>query len=110
MDWEVFWAVLAVTFIVMPLLFIWGFALVDLFSRPDLGGFGKLLWLLGIIFFPLLGTLLYFIFRPTVLSYRELDSKQELKHELNELADLRNRGVISQEEYDRYSRRLVPTT
>jgi hypothetical protein len=45
-----------------------------------------------------------------VLSYGELDSKQELKHELNELADLRNRGVISQEEYDRYSRRLLPTT
>jgi hypothetical protein len=110
MNWEVFWAVLATTFIILPLLFIWGFALADLFSRPDMGGFGKLAWLLGIIFFPLLGTLLYFIFRPATVSYGEAQAGQGMQRELTELADLRNRGVISQEEYDRYSRRLIPST
>jgi hypothetical protein len=51
-------------FIVLPLLAIWGFALVDLFMRPDIGGLGKVLWLLGIIFFPFFGTVAYFIATP----------------------------------------------
>jgi hypothetical protein len=36
----------------------------DVFTRRDLSGFGKAAWLLAIVILPLLGTLIYLIFRP----------------------------------------------
>ena len=66
MDWDVFWSVLFVVFIVIPIFMIWIFAIADLFMRPDIRGFTKVLWLFGIIFFPMLGTILYFLTRPAV--------------------------------------------
>jgi hypothetical protein len=64
MDWDVFWAVFVVMFIAIPLFMIWAFAIVDLFGRPDLRPIAKCLWLFGILFLPVLGTVLYYLFRP----------------------------------------------
>ena len=64
MDWDVFWSVLVVMFIIVPLLMIWGFTIVDLFTRPDIRGITKALWLFGIVFFPIIGTIAYFVTRP----------------------------------------------
>lgn len=64
MNWGTFWAILLVMVIFLPLLMIWLFAIVDLFGRTDLGGLAKVLWLLAIVFVPILGTVFYFIFRP----------------------------------------------
>ena len=64
MNWGVFWSILLVLFIFLPLLMIWIFAIVDLFGRMDIGGLAKVLWLLAIVFIPILGTVGYFIFRP----------------------------------------------
>jgi hypothetical protein len=66
MEWDVFWAIMLVMFVWIPLLMIWGFAIVDLFTRADLGGFAKVLWLLFIIFIPIIGTVAYYLFRPVV--------------------------------------------
>jgi hypothetical protein len=38
----------------------------DIFSRPDIGGFAKFLWLMLILFLPIIGMLIYFIARPDV--------------------------------------------
>ena len=56
------WILLAV--FVIPVLILWGYAVVSLVARPDLGIGAKLLWLLGIISLPLIGSILYFMLRP----------------------------------------------
>jgi hypothetical protein len=56
------WILLAV--FVIPVLILWGYAVVSLVARPDLGIGAKLLWLLGIIVLPLIGSILYFMLRP----------------------------------------------
>jgi hypothetical protein len=110
-DWDVFWSVLFVMFIVMPLLFIWGFAIVDLFTRPDLGGFGKLFWLLVILFLPLIGTIAYFLFRPTVVmgssDVRLSGGSSYVEDRLTKLASLRDKGVISEDEFQEQRQRVL---
>ena len=69
MDWTVFWGAMLIGLVFLPLLMIWMFAIVDLFGRADIGGFGKVLWLLAIVFLPILGTLVYYAFRPGARSY-----------------------------------------
>ena len=59
--------VLVILFIFIPLMLIWIFALVDLFGRRDLGGGAKVLWLFVIVLLPLLGVLIYYLTRPTLV-------------------------------------------
>ena len=42
---------------------LWGFALVDLFQRRDLRWL-KVVWLVFIIFLPIIGPLIYLLVRP----------------------------------------------
>jgi hypothetical protein len=48
----------------IPFMFLWGFARWDVFSRRDLSGIAKVLWVLAMLFFPFIGILVYFIARP----------------------------------------------
>jgi hypothetical protein len=48
----------------IPVLILWGYAIASLVSRPDLGVGAKILWLLGILLFPILGSAVYFMLRP----------------------------------------------
>jgi hypothetical protein len=59
-----FWDVMLLFFIWIPLIMLWFFAIVDIFRRRDLSGWGKALWLLVIVIFPWLGTFIYLIARP----------------------------------------------
>lgn len=58
----VFW-----TMLWFALFFIWIWLLIvifgDIFRSHDIGGFAKTLWILFIVFLPLLGILFYLIFR-----------------------------------------------
>ena len=56
------WILLAV--FVIPVLILWGYAIVSLVGRPDLDIGAKLLWLLGILILPIIGSILYFMLRP----------------------------------------------
>jgi len=111
MDWDVFWSVLFVAFIVVPLIFIWAFAVMDLFGRGDIGGFAKMFWLLAIIFFPLFGTLLYFLFRPKFNYDASPDVAAAragfIAEKLTQLTDLKDKGVLSQQEFDKQRARLL---
>jgi len=49
---------------VIPVLILWGYAVVSLIGRRDLGIGAKLLWLLAIFLLPLIGSILYFMLRP----------------------------------------------
>ena len=59
--WDFFW----LFFIFIPLFLAWVYTLIDIFQRPDEGALTKFLWVLLILFLPLLGMLIYFIARPS---------------------------------------------
>jgi hypothetical protein len=93
----------------VPLILMWAFALADLFRRPDLGGWRKLLWLFVIVLFPIFGVLAYFLFKPAV-SWADTygsdvspDMRQRMgsSDTLSSLAELRSKGIISEEQYQR---------
>jgi hypothetical protein len=53
-------------------LVVWVCGLLDLMTkRPDLDGRHRAAWILVIVLFPFLGTLGYFVVRPTLPSERE---------------------------------------
>ena len=49
---------------IIPVLLLWGYAIVSLIGRHDLAIGAKLLWLLGILVLPIIGSVLYFMLRP----------------------------------------------
>ena len=55
--------ILLIVFII-PVVILWGYAILSLIGRRDLGLGGKLLWLLGILVVPIVGAVLYFMLRP----------------------------------------------
>lgn len=98
--WDVFWLLL----IFIPLLLIWTFAIIDIFQRQDLTGWLMAGWLLAVLLLPFLGTLIYLIFRPAdIAPDRALET----------LADLHERGILSDEQYAAEKQRVLgrrPTT
>jgi ABC-type multidrug transport system fused ATPase/permease subunit len=113
---DVFW-----TMLWFFLFFIWIWLLitifVDLFRSHDLSGWAKALWVIFVIVLPFLGVLFYLIFRGGSMHERALQQAQQQDAEFREyvqnaaqtssadqltkLADLRDRGVITEEEFQR---------
>ena len=101
---------------------LWLFLLVrifiDIFRSRDLGGFAKALWLIFVIILPFLGVFVYVIARGRGMSERDIERAQQQNvafqqyvrdaastsastaDELAKLADLRDRGVISDAEFE----------
>jgi phospholipase D-like protein len=63
MEW---WEFLLVLVLVLPIMALWVGCIIDAISRPDLGGVAKALWILAMLFFPLIGCLIYVIMRPRI--------------------------------------------
>jgi hypothetical protein len=61
----------------IPVLILWGYAIVSLIGRRDLGIGGKLLWLLAILVLPIIGSILYFMLRPAP---QEQNRRAQLRH------------------------------
>jgi hypothetical protein len=116
---DAFWTILwLVGFFVWIWLVIVVFA--DIIRSHDMSGWGKALWTLGIIIFPLMGVLLYLIIRGGGMHQRQAQQAQAANaamrdyirqtaggsttgtaDELAKLADLRDRGVINDDEFQR---------
>lgn len=96
--WDVFW-LLAIW---IPLVFLWVFALVDLFLS-DSSGVLKMLWVGAIILLPVVGTILYFATQPSWGSGYLITSPDEKDPEADtdvaRLADLNKRGLISDADF-----------
>lgn len=111
--WQGFFTIL----IFLPLAFLWGFALVDLFTRKDLSGWAIALWLIVIIIVPIFGVLIYFIARP--VTARDVAAAQAYQEEvefnkaasttdrLHKLSELRDKGDINQEEFEKQKAKLL---
>jgi uncharacterized membrane protein len=112
-----FWEGFFLLLIWIPIVFLWAFALVDLFRRDDLSGWAIAGWLILIIVFPLLGVLIYLIFRP--VTARDIQAREEYVQEvefqkasnatdrLHKLAELRDKGDITQEEFEKQKAKLL---
>ena len=118
---SIFWFMLLFTWISM-LFTIFG----DLFRDHELSGWAKALWTLFLIVVPWLGALVYLIVRGRSINERALAQAQRNEQafsryvretagtgttstadELGKLADLRDRGTISAEEFQLAKAKLL---
>ncbi len=107
-------------------LFLWIWIAVgvvfDIFRSHDLTNWGKALWMLFIIVLPYVGVLGYLIVRGhTLHEHREQDRVQVeafrqftrgsapggTAQDISALADLRDRGVLTSEEFERAKAKLL---
>jgi hypothetical protein len=112
-------AFLTMLWIFLFIIWIWLLIMIfsDIFRSRDLGGWGKALWTIGIILFPLIGVLLYLIVRGGRMHERQMQYAQaqesafrdyvrdtassgDTADQLAKLADLRDRGVITDAEFE----------
>ena len=118
-----FWTILMIF-----LWVIWFWILItvfiDIFRSHDLSGWGKALWFLFVLIIPLVGVLVYLIVRGGSMHERavqqaqvqekqfrgyvqEAAGSQSTADQLAKLADLRDRGVITSEEFDREKAKIL---
>ncbi|MGI5834907.1 MAG: SHOCT domain-containing protein [Chloroflexota bacterium] len=105
-----FWDLLWFFFIVVPLTLLWIFTMVDVFSRPDLSGWAKALWVVAIIVLPWLGVLVYLIARPPTVAgvfaqpapypAGRPTVPTSIADELEKLSRLEREGIITDQEYE----------
>src|SRR5215472_1231645 len=120
----VFWTIFIIFFWV-----IWFWILItvfiDLFRSKDLSGWAKALWFIFVLFIPLIGVLVYLIARGGKMQQRSVRDQQQADREfrsyvqdvagsgatpadqLAELAELRDRGVISAAEFEREKAKIL---
>lgn len=95
----------------------------DLFRDHEMSGGGKAIWILFLVFIPFLGVLVYLIARGHGMRDRTLKAQAEAKHdfdsyvrqqahsspaeELHKLNDLREKGALSAEEFERAKAKLL---
>jgi Short C-terminal domain/Phospholipase_D-nuclease N-terminal len=94
------------TILELALLFLWIWiavtVVVDIFRSHDLSGWAKAGWLVLIVLVPLLGVLIYVIARNDKLKAHQVsDQRQREIALLAELEDLRDRGILTDEEFQR---------
>jgi hypothetical protein len=121
---DVFWTIFEIfAFVVwFWLLFV---VLTDIFRSSDLSGWGKAAWTIFVVFLPLFGILTYLIVRGR--SMQERSARQARKQEeafrnyvqeaagpppssadqLAKLADLKQRGVITSDEFEQEKTKVL---
>jgi len=119
----VFWTILEIfLWVIWIWILIWVF--IDIFRSQDLSGGAKALWFLFVLFIPLIGVLVYLIARGGKMQehaaqqaqrddqqfrayVKEAAGPESTADQLAKLADLRDRGVISAEEFEREKAKIL---
>lgn len=122
---QVFWSIIWFT-----LFFMWIWLAIsvisDVFRSHDLGGFAKFLWILFIVLLPYLGVFAYLIARGSNMSEHAIEDAEAneraarayIRHaagtngpsvatELQLLANLRDNGALTAEEFEAQKARLL---
>jgi cytochrome c-type biogenesis protein CcmH/NrfG len=97
-------ALLTVLEFMLLILWIWLAITViaDVFRSHDLDGWKKAFWLVLIVLLPLLGVLIYVIARGDEMKAHAVsDQRQQEIASIAELEDLRDRGILTNEEFQR---------
>jgi phospholipase D-like protein/putative oligomerization/nucleic acid binding protein len=76
--WDFFWLLVWSFFFVAFLMALFQIV-VDLFRDPELSGWWKALWMIFIIFLPILGALIYLIVRGNGMAKRQMRDATEAK-------------------------------
>ena len=117
-----FWENFFLLLIFLPLAMIWLFALMDIFRRDDIGGGWKAVWVACVILVPFLGTLVYLIVRPAGVTADERMLRAEARRafaaesatdetsQLQALADLHDRGKLTDDEFAAQKARVLDTS
>lgn len=118
-------ALLTVLGIFFVVIWIWILitVLVDLFRDHELSGWAKAAWVFFLVFLPVITVLIYLIARGSGMRDRALAEQRHMQQatdayirevahsspveELHRLDELRARGAISQEEFDRLKARVL---
>jgi hypothetical protein len=96
----------------------------DIFRSHDMGGVGKTLWVLFVLFIPFLGVIVYLIARGHGMQERNLNQAKQQQQafdqyvketasaanpaeQLEKLAALKDQGVLSQAEFDAQKAKLL---
>jgi hypothetical protein len=119
---NIFWTMFE---IFLWVIWIWLLIMVfiDIFRSHDLSGWAKALWVLFVVIIPFLGVLVYLIVRggkmhehaaqqaaqqdEALRTYVQQAAGTSTADQLAKLADLRDRGVISAEEFDREKAKVL---
>ena len=118
-----FWTILEI-FLWIIWIWILIYVFIDIFRSRDLSGWGKALWFLFVLLIPLIGVLVYLIARGGKMHERAVQQAQQQDQEarqyireaagsgnsadqLAKLADLRDRGVITADEFEREKAKLL---
>jgi len=120
---DAFWTILM---IFLWVLWFWVLitVFIDLFRSRDLSGWAKALWFVFILVIPLVGVLVYLIARGAKMHehavreaqqqdqqfrryVQEAAGPQGSADQLAKLADLRQRGVITSDEFDREKAKIL---
>ena len=114
---DFFWTMAIIFFWVIAIM-IWFRCFMDLFGRDDLSGGIKAVWIVALILIPWLGALVYIITRPKVTASDvqmlvraeaagQAASKVSTADELAKLADLKEKGVINDAQYEQLKAKLL---
>jgi len=76
--WDAVWLMLS-TFFFVAYLFILFHILVDLFRDSEVGGFAKALWMVALVFVPMLTALIYVVARGGGMADRQRAALQKAK-------------------------------
>jgi len=114
--WDLVWLIFS-TFLFVAYLIILFHIVVDVFRDGELGGMAKVLWIVGLIFVPMLTAIIYILARGNGMAARAQASAQRARSEADayikgvagrspasEIAEakaLLDSGTITQEEFAR---------
>jgi len=128
---DLFWTIIE---FFLWVIWIWILIMIfiDIFRSHDLSGWAKALWFLFVLLIPLIGVLVYLIVRGGSMHERQVRQAQSdadafyasygrhaapgtaddggdgsTADQLAKLADLRDRGVLSQEEFEREKAKVL---
>ena len=114
--WDLIWLMLS-AFLFIAYLMILFQIIVDLFRDSELGGGSKVLWIIGLVFIPMLTAIIYIIARGKGMAARQQASLQKAKADtetyikevagkspaadIAEAKALLDAGTITQAEFDK---------
>jgi len=118
-----FWTILEI-FLFVLWIWILIYVFIDIFRSHDMSGWAKALWFLFVLFIPLIGVLVYLIVRGGSMQERAQQQAQQQDQQfrayvqdaagsgntadqLTKLADLRDRGVITADEFERQKAKIL---
>ena len=120
-----FWTMVFLSFWI-AVLFLLFRVFADIFRSRDLSGWAKALWVIVVILVPLIGAVAYLIVRAHTMSEREIEETRRPSQafrsdvrevagsstggtvdELSRLADLKERGVVTDAEFEQQKAKLL---